>query len=691
MKRINTRQPVDETRLEKLKTICREYFSNVQPLVALNKKARERFAARSPYGLDGIKRQEIEGERIKPFKGSANNTVRWADTVADCERSMILELARKADRCVTSLAGDDMDTRRAAALTRLLNWAVMYMGGEWTRQLTLAINYMLIDTPAVSLLTVDWQKRRVIAPRVAHREAVIGAIQETAQGELANIMLDEIDAGEPSERTVNVASAILGCSRTTARDVLHAFTEEQEVEYAATIQVDEGPVVKAWQFASDFLIPSTCADFNFCSPWFRVEWVTLPKLYDLAEANGWSDEFVDACVEAKGEDLRLFDDDNVATYDERREMVQLVYAYTIEETADGEIARWQTVFSAAPGVTACGKELLRGGRGGWNAVILARERNSDRILDSRGIAALSSAQMDLAKKLEDAGSNNAIIGGLPPVVMKGGQSKISLSPLSVVNLKSSAEVKYLQPPAFPAQGNNEVQRIKTEFLDYFGITSKDSDPESIAIRRRSRMSGMIDMLREVYTAILSCVQANISDTLLAQILGKDAQDPLIRHDITGHFRLKLECNVEDFITDNVIKKTQAFGQIVGALDRNRQVDTAAILKTAIRALFPDVQEEALRSVSQAADEDLKNEQENFIKIKAGLKPQMNVEGGWNYAARLQFWQDQMQNNPGAFEEMSPEAQAFAQQWIQALQQQDQQFGANAELGRTGAPEVQPMA
>ena len=70
---------------------------------------------------------------------------------------------------------------------------------------------------------------------------------------------------------------------------------------------------------------------------------------------------------------------------------------------------------------------------------------------------------------------------------------------------------------------------------------------------------------------------------------------------------------------------------------------------------------------------------------------MNVEGGWNYAARLQFWQEQLQQNPTAIEEMSPEAQAFSQQWMQALQQQDQQFGANAELGRTGAPDVQPMA
>lgn len=692
MKRLDTRRPVKPEHLQRLTQHCQEYFTNISSIVNDNRKARERFAGDSPWGLDGIRRTSVNGERVKPFKGAANNTVRWADSVVDCERSLILELARKADRCVKSLSGDDADTRRAAALTRLLNWALSYMGGEWTRQLTLAINYMLIDTPAVSLLSFDWAKRKVIAPRVAYRTPTFDAIVRLQTNpHLKDDLLTQLEQGAPSEEAVKLASGVLGCSLATARKVLHALSMDEAVEYVAVVSVDEGPSVRAWQYASEFLIPSVCTDFNFCSPWFRTEWVTLPKLYDLAEANDWSDEFVNACVQVKGQQLYCFDSDAQSVSDERRDMVQLVWAYTIEETVDGEIGRWQTIFSAEPSVTACGKELLRGGSGHWSAVFLARERNSDHLLDSRGVATLASAPMDLAKRLEDVGSNNAIIGGLPPVVVKGDNAaNVSLSPLSVVKLRNNSELKYLQPPAYPSQGNSELSRIKDELLDYFGISTKISDPESITIRRRNRMSAMIDMLREVYTALLSCVQANIPDALLAQVLGPAAQDPMLRHDIAGHFSLTLECNVEDLFTKNVIDKIQAFGQIVGTLDRNRQVDTTAILKTAIRSLFPDVQEEALRSVTQAVDEDLKNEQENFVKIKAGLKPQMNVQGGWNYAARLQFWQEQMQNNPGAFEEMSPEAQAFAQQWMQALRQQDQQFGANAELGRTGAPDVQPM-
>ena len=57
--------------------------------------------------------------------------------------------------------------------------------------------------------------------------------------------------------------------------------------------------------------------------------------------------------------------------------------------------------------------------------------------------------------------------------------------------------------------------------------------------------------------------------------------------------------------------------------------------------------------------------------------------------RLAFWQQQLQENPQAIDEMSPEAQQFAQEWMQALQQQVQQYGANADLGRTGSPDVMP--
>lgn len=692
MKHLDTRLPVSEEERSRLEERCREYASNALSIHQLNKDAKKRFAAESPYGIDGIKRHHKSGDRIRPFKGSANNAIRWADAIADAERSMAIEIARRVNLVVRPITADEMSTRHAAALTKLIDWGISALGNERYRQLEMAVNYALIDTPAIALLTLDWQTRTIHGPRVAQKDQVAAALLSA----LSDISADDLDnailIGDIPERISVAAATILSTYTETAERVLRAFAEDNQVEYIARVAREEVPALNAWQFGTEFLIPSKTCDFQFLSPWYRVEWVSIPRLYDLAEAGGWSNEFVEATIKCKGQSLNLATEDTFRVSDDYREMVQLCYAYTIDETATGETARWQTIFSAAPGLTACGREIMRINKAKWPAVLLTRERNSDNLLDSRGLALLASPALDLAKKLVDTGSNNAIVGGLPPVLSRGnGEQQISLNPLAAIKLRSNAELKFLQPPAYPAQGNNEVNRLKSELYDYFGIATKDSDLETITTRRRHRMGTFIGVLRDLYMALLSLIQTNASDALLARILGNDATLPGIRTDIDGHFTLTLECNVDDLITENVIKKIQVFGQIIGTLDRQKVVDTAPIMKSAIRALFPDVSEDALRAVEDATQADLKDEEENFIKIKAGLRPQMNVEGGWNYAARLQFWQEQLQQNPAAIEEMSPEAQAFAQQWMQALQQQDQQFGANAELGRTGAPDVEPMA
>ena len=566
MKRLGTRHAITEEEEAALRARLTELCGDATELTARRAALRRRFAALGPYGCDGVKRARRDGLRVRPFKGAANNAIRWGDQIADAERSLILELARRAQRRVRPIGGGEEAERRAAALTRLLDWAIGHLGAEWGRQLWIAATYLLVDTPAVALMGVGWERRPILGPRRLTLEAAIAH---------------------------------------------------------------------------------------------------------------------------KGQAVATFEDEPVAAND-RRDLVHLVWCHTVEEGEDGALARWQTVLCAAPGLTACGRELVRGRRGRFPAVLLARERNGESLLASRGIAELAGAACDLAKKLADVGSDNAIIGGLPPAIVKGADTNVTLNPLAVINLRPSSEIRFLQPPAYPAQGNNEVKRLRDDLFDYFGMQTQQGDPESVAIRRRSRMAGVLDGLRELLAALLSVTQANASDGLLAQILGRDAALPGLREDIEGHYALQLEVNVDDLIAKSVIDKVQAFGQILGPMDRQRQVDTAPILRAAVRALFPDVGDEALRTLQASKTRDLQDEQANFVAIKAGLRPQMDVEGNWDYAARLAFWQRLTQENPAALDDMAPEARAFAEEWVAALRQQADQFGPNAELGKTGSPAVAPL-
>ena len=103
-------------------------------------------------------------------------------------------------------------------------------------------------------------------------------------------------------------------------------------------------------------------------------------------------------------------------------------------------------------------------------------------------------------------------------------------------------------------------------------------------------------------------------------------------------------------------------------------------------LFPEVRS-ALKSPEQMTANDVEEEKRNFVLIKAGIMPRMDTEGKWNYAARLEFYQQMMKETPDVVEDMSPRSQEMLQQWMSALQQQQTQFGENAQIGRTGVESV----
>ena len=133
---------------------------------------------------------------------------------------------------------------------------------------------------------------------------------------------------------------------------------------------------------------------------------------------------------------------------------------------------------------------------------------------------------------------------------------------------------------------------------------------------------------------------------------------------------------------------QAFAGVLQSIDRDRAVDTLPVLRHVMRQLWPEVSGEAMRSPDELTANDLEEEKRNFALIKAGVMPRMDTQGRWNYAARLEFYQQLQQENPDAIAEMGERSQMLYQQWLEALNQMNTQFGENAEIGRTGVEGVE---
>ena len=158
---------------------------------------------------------------------------------------------------------------------------------------------------------------------------------------------------------------------------------------------------------------------------------------------------------------------------------------------------------------------------------------------------------------------------------------------------------------------------------------------------------------------------------------------LRREDITGSFGITLKLDPRNLDWKQLTEKTQTFAQVLLGMDREKIVDTSPVIRHLMHQMWPEVSMEALKSAEEVQSRDIEDEKRNFTLIKAGVMPQIDTTGRWNYGARLQWWQQLQQENPDAMAEMSPASQEMAQRWLQALQQQDTQYGENAQIGRTG--------
>lgn len=692
MRHLGTRRNVTQEDLEDLIMEAREQLTRAGELTDRRDQALDSLLARTGNGLHGIRhRRKGEEQRPKPFAGAADNRVRWSDHATDCMVSLIMEALSAAELHVVPVGGQGAEAR-AEALTRLARWCVGAMGSAWDEQLELAVRYTLTDSPGVGGAVVGWERRPV---RTARRvdvgevaQALLAALPERTADEVLRLLED--GAAEDDVALLQAAEGYLRADRRTARAVLRALAQDGAAEFLAVTDWEEGPSVRAMRYYDDFLLPSRCEDLAYASPWFRCEWVSAPRLRALAASNGWSRTFVEETLRHEATEFLSFGGDGVGR-EELRGLYQLVYAYEAETDEDGCVLRWQTVFSAAKGVTACGRELLRGRKGGWPAVIFRRERLNRMLLQSRGLAEVAAPEQEAAKHLCDVAANNALIGGLPPVVSRGVRGALKIRSLDVIRLQGvNSEVKFMQPPAYPAQANAEVQRLRDSVYEYLGLATKGGDSEILGVRRRKLVKLWMNALQDLLGAVLSLAQANASDALLAEILGRVPDDPSLRRDIAGSFTLRLEVNPEDLFAKNVIEKVQALGQVLGQMDRQRAVDTTPLALRVTRVLFPDVSEAMIRTPRQLGEAELRDEEDNYLRIRAGLRPRMDTAGGWDYAARLGFWERLAQEQPEALAEMAPEAQAFAQEWVEALRQQARQFGENADLGRTGSEAVEAM-
>lgn len=631
-----------------------------------------------------------------PFNGASDQRVRLADKMFQKFYALIA-VALSAATIEITTSGADRE-KRSQSLLVLLKWMLDNLGSEGWAQIRAMIHYFLVDSPAIAAITVDWKKNFTLHPEESDAEEIVGefAAAMVAEGKISeaeaidsarNIIsgITAADGSAPDPTPlVDFLVKTKGVRRKDAVKIVKALGEgDGTVEFLVRGRAEEGIDLSALRYGDDFCIPVAAESFAYANPWFRGEWLTEEQLREKIESDGWDAKWVEDTLSHPGADF--YNGENVqAGHDEDyKDLYNVCWCYTAETNDYGETVRYVTVLSNADG-SAFGKRVLSSRRGKWDTVLFRREVLSTNIVEGRGLAEICAPDQGLIKQISDRENDAAIIGSLPPIVEKGSQAKKAVfQPFGRIPIGSSDEIKFMAPPQFPATAKDRVKEIKDELLDYLGISNGETN---VSERTKATVRDILLQFKDLFVTMIEVAQENATDELLAGVTDDGDVKGLKREDITGIFGVKLILDPDNLDGEKLIKKLTTFSQILG-MDKRGEVDTSPVLRHALYTLFPEISKRSIKPADRLLADDLANEQENFVKIKAGVMPQMNTEGGWNYAARIQFWQDLQANNPEAIATMSPTSQQMMQQWLEALNQQQTQFGENAQIGKTGVEGV----
>lgn len=692
MKRIGTELPLTDEENKKLRDALSYWHRQITEENLLSNRRENELAFYCKWkgqNASGV-RKDSDVEEAWPFNGASDQRLRWGDSIFQKKLALIL-IAISSCEVELTCGGTPEEIDRAKALKLLLNASINALGAKGYAEIMAMFHYMLVDSPAVAALEVMWKKRLtngVMQISLDELQAEYTASMVNlgeAEVQAAQDFVLAINAEASPEVTMKVAGWIASAKHVQpkyVKPVMAALAADGECECLTVVDQSEGPELDALRYGDDFCIPVITDDFDYASPWFRGEWVTESQLKERIADQDWDPRWVKSILEHKGIDF--FHEEGTVNPDDVKDLCNICWCYMAETDDNGITTRYVSVIGHADG-SAFGKRVLRSRRGKWNTTFFRREVRNSNILDCRGIAEIAAPAQGVAKAVRDMAANNAIVGSLPPVKAKGSRVRnVLLEPFGVINMGANDDVTFMQPPAYPAAAEKSEQKIHDELLDYLGVSNGSTD---VTEARRHETEWMLKQWRDFLIMLLEVTQDNASDEFVMRATGSADAKGVKAQDVAGTFSITLKLDPTNLDNTKLIEKVNAMGQIIQNIDRKGTVDTDPFVRHAMTMLFPEMAGTALKPAEQLQQEDIADEQDNFVKIKAGIMPAMDTDGRWNYAARLQFYQQMQQENPDAIAEMSPRSQEMLQQWIAALQQQQTQFGENAQIGRTGVQGV----
>jgi hypothetical protein len=707
-----TSRPLDPKKFTELKTEFEQIATDAGRTVNDRRALAEdiRFNRWAGQSLDGKKRDDAmaDGKKAFPFDGASDARVRTADDIIN--EQVIVMMAALMRMNLNAKPTEGMDAEISANIDVLWNWILKnQLGAEWITEWTKIAQWRQGDSPGVGYMQAWWHQADALKPTTI------------TPADVAKRVLEEmVKQGQPPtpEEGADMQDLMANPAREDelaglVRALWPKLTESRSLKVARELQADETSTfaypytcenrfrLKARRLMQDIFVPeNTPTDLQRARVVFVREWFTEPELREMDARGEFNAGFLDEVLKHEGESgwKHFCHTDISGDYSEsivqrtsdktrQRGQFELVTAFFRASNDLGIPGVYAVQFHAAVEKPGTDCELFDK-RNKYPFFPSLREILTDSQWDSRGIAELSSTDQQSLKLLHDAFMDHAQLTTVPPVKVPASRPKMALvfKPLGQIKEVRPGEISWMQPPQFPSTNVQVQEAIDKRVARYFGQMVATNTPDWVRLYQQSLIDFFLITVVEVVRYGLELAWEYLDDETLTRVLGVQIQRNPDDDVLTFDVQLGFEAGM---LTLEYVKEVgEMISNFVLPWDTLSTVQRDRLVRWFLSALSPTLAQSLLVPAQQAQESEIKDEQNNFTLIAAGVEPPM-MTAGQNFQLRLQTLLGIGEKNPEAFQKLTEKSREILEARIKHLQGQVEQE-QNAQIGRQMArPALQP--
>jgi len=666
-----------------------------------------RFCRWDGQSDDGRKRQSAMGGKAPhPFEGATDGRIRLADMIIGEHVAVKLAAAMRADLTVKGM--ETTDESWAAKLRTLLRYITR--GRRYWREIVKLTQYEEGDSPAAAILGVFWHHETGIrTASISAEEFVQLAWSMASDGdpdeEFAADLMDMVINPEREDEAMRAIQLTLPKIRPArVKKILKAWRSEESAEYPESYDKPGRIRYRAMRLFEDVYLPSNTGPLESARVVYVREWMSPAEIQEKIVTEGWSESFVNKVLKQSGTKyayagktsfpetiVKLRADGStetisVSTTDAYAGLIEIIYPYWKAVNDDGMRGVYWTIIHPDIDESAVDRQICPEAEvhGEYPFVEFSREILNDRLLDSRSISELCMTDQQALKLEHDAVGDHAQLS-IPPIFVPANRPNIPLQigPLRQIKRKRSNDYEWMHLPDFPSSALAQQKETRRRVDEYFGRYNPEVDERVVIAKQQFRVNMFLWSLADVMLMSGQLAQANMTDEEVSRIIGgKGVQVDRSRAEIQGQFDVLLDFDVRNLDPEYVLKLAESISKVILPMDNSMTIQRDKTVGILLSAFNPQLAEATLRPVEDATQDEINDEENNFVKISVGIEPPM-VKEGQNHELRYMRLVELLEEAPDVVQSWPDRSKEILKRRLDHLEFMVQQE-ENKIIGTVGA-------